>query len=233
MTDGPVPDPGAGPSALFAGLVLAAGEGSRLGRPKGLLERADGTSFVAHAVGVVASGGAAPVFVAVGAAGDDVSLLVPPSAVVVRADDWAEGMGASLRAGLRALSTAAGTAPDAAPGTATAPVAGPDAAGVDAVDAVVVGLVDTPGVTAEAVRRLGALASPSVLARCSYDGVPGHPVLIGRDHWAGAAAAARGDQGARAYLRGRDVTLVEVADVADGADVDTSEQYVEWRDDRA
>ena len=71
------------------------------------------------------------------------------------------------------------------------------------------------------VRRVLALgAAPSVLARAGYAGRPGHPVLLGRDHWAGVAAEARGDAGARAYLRTRDVAVVECGDLADGMDVD-------------
>ncbi len=65
----------------------------------------------------------------------------------------------------------------------------------------IVTLVDLPDVGAEVVRRV--LADPvdaATLRRAAYDGTPGHPVLIGRDHWAGVAAAARGDRGARDYL---------------------------------
>lgn len=181
-----------------------------MGTPKGLLRLADGTPFVAHAARVLAAGGAARVLVVVGARGDDVSPLVPRDlgcpVEVVTAADWAEGMGASLRTGLRALDHHA--------------------------EAAVVTLVDTPGVTATAVGRLVALGAPGALARCAYDGVPGHPVLLGRDHWPGVVETAIGDAGARAYLRGRAVTLVEAADVADGADVDTREQYVRWGRDR-
>jgi nicotine blue oxidoreductase len=114
----------------------------------------------------------------------------------IRADDWAEGMGASLRAGLTAL----------APTT---------------YDAVLVSLVDLPDVDAAVVARLVATASgPGDLARASYDGRPGHPVLIGRDHWAGVVETATGDRGARDYLATRDVALVECGDLATGADVD-------------
>ena len=52
-------------------------------------------------------------------------------------------------------------------------------------------------------------------------GRPGHPVLLGRDHWAGVIETAVGDQGARAYLAPRDVTLVECGDLASGHDVDS------------
>jgi nicotine blue oxidoreductase len=118
----------------------------------------------------------------------------------VETPDWADGMGASLRAGLAALDE------------------------TDA-DAAVVHLVDLPGVTAAAVARLAAVAGPDVLARAAYGGRPGHPVLLGRAHWAGVRAAAVGDAGARGYLAARaDVTLVECGDLAAPDDVDTPEQ---------
>jgi len=62
---------------------------------------------------------------------------------------------------------------------------------------------------------------PAALARATYDGRPGHPVLLGRDHWAGVVQTAVGDYGARAYLADRDVTLVECGDLATGRDVDS------------
>jgi CTP:molybdopterin cytidylyltransferase MocA len=58
------------------------------------------------------------------------------------------------------------------------------------------------------------------LRRAAYDGRPGHPVLLGRDHWTGVVAAATGDQGARTYLTTHDVELVECGDLATGDDVD-------------
>jgi len=45
-------------------------------------------------------------------------------------------------------------------------------------------------------------------------------VLLGRDHWTGVAGSAEGDRGARAYLGGHEVELVEVGDVASGEDLD-------------
>lgn len=190
--------PGPGPAGPVVGLLLAAGAGRRMGAPKGLLRDPDGTAWVARSAAVLRAGGCRDVGVVVGAAAPDVAALVPDGDRVVVAADWAEGMGASLRAGLAAL--------------AQAP---PD------VVAAVVGLVDTPGVTAAVVARLVATAGPDVLARAAFDGVPGHPVLLGRAHWAAVAASAAGDAGARGYLRGRsDVRLVECGDVGHGQDVD-------------
>jgi nicotine blue oxidoreductase len=104
-------------------------------------------------------------------------------------------MGSSLRAGLEHLSS------------------------TDS-DRVLVTLVDLPGLTAEACLRV--LASPADVAAATYDGVRGHPVAFTRMHWQAIIDSAEGDAGARAFLqRRRDVELVEVADVADGQDLDS------------
>lgn len=182
----------------MAGLLLAAGAGRRMGRPKALVELA-GEALVRRGLRVLANGGVAPVMVVLGASADQVRPLLPPGVLPVVAADWAQGMGASLRVGLAALS-------DLDPVPA----------------AVVVHLVDLPGVGADAVRRLVAGAGPTALRRAGYAGVPGHPVLLGSAHWAGARAAAVGDAGARGYLAGHpELRLVECGDVAEPSDVDT------------
>jgi len=118
-----------------------------------------------------------------------------PDAVMVTNPEWPEGMGSSLRVGLAALE------------------------GVP-VDAAVVTLVDLPGLTAAAVSRL--VEADSGIVAATYDGERGHPVRFGREHWAAIAATARGDAGARDYLRTHadEVHLIEVGDVASGEDLD-------------
>ncbi len=180
---------------MIAGLVLAAGEGRRYGMPKALV-RTDGGLFVERAAAVLAEAGLDPVLVVIGAAADEVRAAAPGLRTVVNSE-WATGMASSLRAGLAALAgTPAG--------------------------AVVVQLVDMPGVTPDAVRRVAAHASPRALAMGGYEGRRSHPVLLGREHWAGVAASATGDRGARDYLRAHaaDVRVIPVADVADDTDVD-------------
>ncbi len=190
----------------LAGLLLAAGAGRRMGGPKALLSAADGTSFLDRAVGVLLDGGCESVTVVLGASADRARELLGrrndrhPVDVVV-AEDWDEGMGASLRAGLRALASASSE-----------------------VAAALVTLVDLPDVDARVLRRVAASgAGPGTLVRATYAGVPGHPVLIGRDHWAGVAATARGDQGARAYLRSHPAAGCECGDLATGRDLDRPE----------
>jgi CTP:molybdopterin cytidylyltransferase MocA len=168
-----------------------------MGMPKALVTDEHG-SWLVRGVEVLQEGGCRRVTVVLGAevtrAG---ALLTELEVAVTVAEDWAEGMGASLRAGLRSLDGS------------------PD-------DGVVVSLVDLPDLVPEVVVRvIGAGSGPAALSRATYDGRPGHPVVLGRDHWAGVIDTAIGDQGARAYLTGRDVTLVECGDLASGRDVDS------------
>ena len=90
-------------------------------------------------------------------------------------------------------------------------------------EAAIILLVDTPGITAAAVERIGSYARAGALVAATYDGEMGHPVLLGRDHWPGVIEAATGASGARPYLRQHrdDLVLVACDDIADGADVDT------------
>ncbi|MFF4161437.1 NTP transferase domain-containing protein [Streptomyces sp. NPDC001678] len=191
-------------ASAVAGLLLAAGGGRRLGgRPKALLEFRGGP-LAEHAARVLHEGGCAPVHVVVGAGAAEVQArLGSTGTVLVENPDWPRGMGTSLRAGLASLAAA------------TDPVA---------VSAVLVTLVDQPRVGAEAVARvLAAHRAGARLAAAAYGGERGHPVLLAREHWAGAARAADGDMGARAYLRQHTaaIRLVECADVASPDDVDT------------
>jgi CTP:molybdopterin cytidylyltransferase MocA len=82
---------------LVAGVLLAAGEGTRLGGPKALVEVA-GTRLVDRGVRLLRDGGTAPVVVVTGAV--DVPLL---GVITVHNPDWRSGMGSSLAAGLGAV----------------------------------------------------------------------------------------------------------------------------------
>lgn len=173
-----------------------------MGRPKALLYDARGESFLRRAVGSLREGGCDPVVVVLGAEGGRAAeLLADLDVDVVHAADWSQGMGASLRAGLaHAISSGA--------------------------DCALVTLVDLPDVGGEVTRRLldRLPRDPSTLGRATYAGAPGHPVLLGRDHWAGVIAAAQGDRGARDYLASHSPAVVECGDLAAGTDVDTPDQ---------
>ena len=182
---------------MVQGLLLAAGAGRRMGMPKALVRDPSGEPWLLRGVETLREGGCEEVTVVLGAAADEAAALLDGAGVdVVVATDWAEGMGASLRAGLASLDAG--------------------------VEAVLVSLVDLPDVSADVVSRvLDAEVDNGVLRRAAYDGRPGHPVLLGRAHWPGVTASAIGDRGARDYLAESAVTLVECGDLATGQDRDT------------
>ena len=192
----------------LAGLVLAAGAGRRMGTPKALLDDAGGASLVDVAVDRLQEAGCGPVVVVLGAEAGRARerLRARPAGTtrVVVADDWAEGMGASLRRGLEELEGEAETV------------------------AVLVTLVDLPDVDVRVMDRVVGRwredgAPPDGLARATYAGIPGHPVLLGRDHWGPLRETLAGDRGAQPYLRRRIVREVSCEDLATGRDVDRPE----------
>ena len=186
--------------SAVAGVLLAAGEGSRFGRPKALVEL-DGQTLAERGVTLLRAGGTDPVLIVTGAA--QVELGPEYQARTVYNGEWRTGMGSSLRAALRAL---------------TELEAGPE------IGAVVVALADQPLVGAAAVGRLiAAYQAGAGVAVAAYGGKPRNPVLLAREHWPEVIATATGDQGARAFLRARPelVTLVECGDTGRPDDIDT------------
>jgi nicotine blue oxidoreductase len=200
-----------------------------MGGPKALLrDPSSGSTYVQRAIRALRDGGCDGVTVVVGAAaaevraavthlGPDLDQDVDVDVNLVDCPDWAEGMGASLRSGLIALAETEA-------------------------QAALVTLVDLPDVGSAVVRRIlaherdrtrsacsrngpghGARTTTAALSRAAYDGVPGHPALIGRAHWDGVVALARGDRGARDYYATHPHTLVECGDLATGRDVDTKD----------
>jgi CTP:molybdopterin cytidylyltransferase MocA len=135
------------------------------------------------------------VTVVVGAQADDVRRLVPEGVAVLDAPDWRLGMDRSLAAGLTALGAQGGTA-------------------------CLVHLVDLPDVGPAVATRVASLAAPGVLARAVFQGRPGHPVLLGSDHWGEIVSSLESESGARRYLRRHMVHEVECGDLATGRDID-------------
>jgi CTP:molybdopterin cytidylyltransferase MocA len=182
--------------STVAGLVLAAGGGRRYGMPKALVEY-EGSLLVERAVRT-ARAVCDPVLVVLGARAVDVWRTADLDGATVLANpDWETGMASSLRTGLDGLRGWPGR-----------------------VDAALVLLVDMPGMTPAALERLAGHATPDALAVAAYDGVRGHPVLLGREHWAGVAASATGDEGARRYLGAHQVSEVDCTGLADPTDLD-------------
>ena len=121
-----------------------------------------------------------------------------PGAQILINSEWEEGMGSSLRTGLHAL------------------------AELSEVEAALISLVDLPGLTDAALALVAQ--SPASLAMGQFGGRSSHPVKIGREHWSQVIEEAKGDAGARNYLKGRsDIEYIPLDEIADGKDIDTQE----------
>jgi molybdenum cofactor cytidylyltransferase len=184
-------------------IVLAAGSGARFGGGK-LTHPWRGGALID---GALAAALAAPVRSVTVVTGADSGVAAAARAFaertgdagrlrLVHCADHAEGMGATLRAGVASL-----------PGDATG---------------VFVFLGDMPRVPPDVLPRLAAaLAAGAPAAAPTHAGQRGHPVLFSRDLFADLAAS-RGDEGARATLKalGGQLALVETDDPGVLFDVD-------------
>jgi CTP:molybdopterin cytidylyltransferase MocA len=186
-----------------AGLVLAAGGGTRFGASPKQLADFHGRPLLEWAVRAQCSvAGLERVVVVLGSHASDIRGGVEfGRAETVVCDEWASGQAWSLRRGVAALSAGG------------------------AVSAVVVTLGDAPLVTPEVI-RLFVDAPPR--SRAVYGGRPGHPVVLGPEEIAALTSLAS-DEGARGLLRGG--PELEVGHLCSGRDVDTPEDLEEVRDE--
>lgn len=156
-----------------AGIVLAAGRASRMGRSKVLLGVGPHT-VLGSAVRAALGGGLSPVAVVLGHDAGRVraeaGLPEDPRVAVVVNEAWAEGQASSLRAGLLACASA---------------------------DAVAVMLGDNAGLTAAGVAAVvEGWAGKAPLVVPLREGRVTHPVLFARELWPELLALS-GDVGAR------------------------------------
>lgn len=192
-------------AADVAAVILAAGRSTRLGRNK-LLQDLHGRPLVRYAVAAALGSRAAPVLVVLGHEAERVrSALDGLPVVCVEAGDHAEGMAASLRAGIRAVP--------------------PHATGA------LIALGDMPLLQPADYDRLLAARTPEALAVLPlYDGRRGHPVLLARALFP-RVLTLTGDQGARRLLTER---VVEVPGFGEAVlrDVDDEDGLRRLRQDR-
>jgi molybdenum cofactor cytidylyltransferase len=158
---------------MIAGLILAAGAGSRFGAEPKLLAELDGRPLLDYAVRAQCE---VPelerVVVVLGAHAEQVLARVDfMRAEPVICESWEDGQAASLRRGIAALEGAS---------------------------TVIVTLGDEPLLTAEVIARF--VHEPGG-TRAVYQGRPGHPVVLGAEQLS-ALADLSGDRGARGLLRG-------------------------------
>ncbi len=134
--------------------------------------------------------GIGPVIVVTGA--EELADLLPPSVSQVRVRDWAAGQSHSLAAAVDILESTR-------------------------MAAMVIGLADMPGVTADCWRAVAAVPAPIAVA--TFDGHRRPPVRLAREVWHDLPT--EGDEGARVLMMQRPDLVVEVPVQGDPRDVDT------------
>lgn len=191
---------------MIAGVVLAAGSGSRFGSSAKQLAELDGIPLLEHALRAVEAVPAIErVVVVLGARAEEILAGVDfGDGEPVVCADWADGQAASLRCGIEAVADA---------------------------EAAVLTLGDMPRITPAVIAQFADLAAQygaQARARAIYDGLPGHPVVLGRDYFA-QIAALQGDVGAREVLKAIGAYPVECSHLCSPADVDTPDALEELR----
>jgi CTP:molybdopterin cytidylyltransferase MocA len=182
---------------MIAGVILAAGRGRRVGRPKQLAEFR-GRPVLEHAVAALTASPLDRVIVVLGSHSTAIASAVDlRGAETVLSSAWREGQAASLRTGVQAAGDA---------------------------EAVVVTLGDQPLISPTAVARvIAARDGAAVGIRATYADVPGHPVLLERRIFE-AVAGLSGDVGARALSDAGEWREVPCDGLGLPADVDTPAQ---------
>jgi molybdenum cofactor cytidylyltransferase len=186
---------------LIAGLILAAGAGTRFGPESKLLAELDGRPLLEHAVrSQCAVPELDPVVVVLGAQAAEVRGRVDfGRAEAIVFGGWADGQSASLRFGADRLFAGGARR-------------------------VIVTLGDGPLIGPAVIKRF--LHEPPG-ARAVYHGRPGHPVVLGPEHHR-ALQTLTGDRGARSLLDGPEI---ECSALSSGRDVDTPDDLEEIRDE--
>jgi molybdenum cofactor cytidylyltransferase len=188
---------------MIAGLILAAGESSRMGRDKALLAY-EGQTFLEKIVSKMSEAGVERVSVVLGHHAEEIQRAVKLEGVEIAVNrEYQQGQTSSLQAGLRSLE---GMKPEA----------------------VVLCLVDHPAFSPQTVRKLVEAfeRGQTQAAIPTFQGKRGHPVLLGREI-IDELLALPANRGANTVMRQHhDATVfIEVDDPGVLLDVDDAETY--------
>jgi molybdenum cofactor cytidylyltransferase len=184
-------------------IILAAGESKRLGKPKQLLSF-DGNTLLARVAITACESGLNPVIAVLGANDDKISATLNiPDIIVVKNDDWKEGMASSIRIGLTSMLELS-----------------------PQVDGVIVLVCDQPYLNQDLIKALIEAQRDSGLpaAAASYGGKLGTPALFHKSLFPELMSLS-GDTGARKILDKMRDDVVAIDFEMGIVDIDTQEDY--------
>jgi molybdenum cofactor cytidylyltransferase len=183
----------------FGAVILAAGPSTRMGAPKQLLEL-EGQPLLVHAVNAALASPAWPVVVVLGANAEKIRPVLAQLPVLVTENAaWAEGMAASLRAGVTTLQQFSRR-----------------------LDAALIALCDQPAFSAATIVQLitAQRTTGKSIVASRYAGRNGAPALFLREHFP-TLTALTGEEGARALLNDHPERVATVDLPALALDLDT------------
>lgn len=187
------------PTFRFGSIILAAGASTRMGTPKQLLSF-EGKPLLVRAVEAALGSPSWPVVVVLGAHAEKIRpLLARYPVLITESAAWAEGMAASIRAGVTTLQQFSRH-----------------------LDAAVIALCDQPAFSSETIAQLVAAqrSTGRSIVAARYAGRHGAPALFLHEHFA-TLTALTGEEGARALLN-EDLNRVAAVDLpALAVDLDT------------
>ena len=184
-------------------IILAAGESKRLGNPKQLLSFG-GNTLLARVAKTASESNLSPVIAVLGANAEKIrpSLNIP-NIIVVKNEDWKEGMASSIRMGLSSMLELS-----------------------PQVDGIIVLVCDQPYLNQDLIKALIDAQRDSGLpaAAASYGGKLGTPALFQKSLFTELMSLS-GDTGARKILERKRENVVEVEFEMGVVDIDTQEDY--------
>lgn len=192
---------------MISAIVLAAGESKRMGRPKQMLAW-QGKTLLRHVLESLINSNAEEIILVLGYEAEAIRKSLTEFQIkIVINPDYKQGMASSLRQGLLAMDPRS--------------------------EAFLVLLADQPGIGPEIMNRMireFQQANPKRgIVRPVYQGLRGHPVLIGVQYLQ-EALQLQGDMGARRILMNhpKDIIEIEVDQDVVLADIDTPEEYQKY-----
>jgi molybdenum cofactor cytidylyltransferase len=174
-------------------IILAAGESSRLGKPKQLITFR-GRTLVRHVVESASKSVCRPVAVVLGANMDQIRPEICEEARIVENSEWNEGMASSIRRGVEAIEAE--------------------------VDAIILMLCDQPLIDAQILNRFAEKSGEGLVA-AEYGGTIGVPALFASEFF-DELRALRGKDGAKKILLTNENRVARIVCPEAAIDIDTA-----------